>query len=290
VKGRVAKRYAEQAMKLEVVQLYVAISLLTATDTGFRTATNQRLFVELALLRLAGLGQKKNVDDYLLPDAIDRNQSFVLDNPKIEVERVKAESPVEKRPAEVRPVESTKESNSQPAEKSSIHNVAAARPSGFSIRELMNTPTDDLVRMRNAEQKKKEEEIASESDVEIETDELPEDIESRVFEASQTLSESLMATRPRLGAVLQRVMVSGKTLNVKVPNEQLREEILFNKQELQRMFIKTLGLRILVDFNIEVEIDNSFIKPVKIEEKVKYFSEMNPQFVELCKRLKIDVE
>ncbi len=290
VTGSVAKRYAEQAMKLEVVQLYDAISLLTATDTGFRTATNQRLFVELALLRLAGLGQKKNVDDYLLPDAIDRNQSFVLDNPKIEIERVKAESPVEKRPVEVRPVESTKESNSQPAEKSSIHNVAAARPSGFSIRELMNTPTDDLVRMRNAEQKKKEEEIASESDVEIETDELPEDIESRVFEASQTLSESLMATRPRLGAVLQRVMVSGKTLNVKVPNEQLREEILFNKQELQRMFIKTLGLRILVDFNIEVEIDNSFIKPVKIEEKVKYFSEMNPQFVELCKRLKIDVE
>ena len=60
VTGGVAKRYAEQAMKLDVAQLYDAISLLTATDTGFRSATNQRLFVELALLRLAGLGQKKN--------------------------------------------------------------------------------------------------------------------------------------------------------------------------------------------------------------------------------------
>jgi DNA polymerase-3 subunit gamma/tau len=59
VTGGVAKRYAEQAMKFDVPQIYEAISLLTAADSGFRSATNQRLFVELALLRLAGLGQKK---------------------------------------------------------------------------------------------------------------------------------------------------------------------------------------------------------------------------------------
>ena len=72
VTGGVAKRYAEQAMKFEVPQIYEAISLLTAADSGFRSATNQRLFVELALLRLAGLGQQKNVDEPLLPAPVAR--------------------------------------------------------------------------------------------------------------------------------------------------------------------------------------------------------------------------
>ena len=142
----------------------------------------------------------------------------------------------------------------------------------------MTAPTEDLLRKTVVAKKEVEsEDVLPESDAG--QDALPENIEEKIYEASQTLSESLMATRPRLAAVLQRVTVKGNTLCVDVPNDQLREEILFNKQELQRSFIRTMGCRVVVEFDVNVVVDNSFVKPVKLEEKVRYFSEKNPDFV-----------
>ncbi len=56
VTGSVAKRYAEQAQRAELSFLFEAVSLLTALDAGFRTATNQRLHVELGLMKLCSRG------------------------------------------------------------------------------------------------------------------------------------------------------------------------------------------------------------------------------------------
>ncbi|MBR6495513.1 MAG: DNA polymerase III subunit gamma/tau, partial [Rikenellaceae bacterium] len=299
VTGGVAKRYAEQAMKFEVPQIYEAISLLTAADSGFRSATNQRLFVELALLRLAGLGQKKNVDEPLLPAPVARE--VVIDGGGV----VLATAPqTQSAPVQVsaeRSVSVNESAKPAPEANNVTKTVAvksetvaaepsrAGRSSRFSIRELMTAPTEDLLRKTVVAKKEVEsEDVLPESDAG--QDALPENIEEKIYEASQTLSESLMATRPRLAAVLQRVTVKGNTLCVDVPNDQLREEILFNKQELQRSFIRTMGCRVVVEFDVNVVVDNSFVKPVKLEEKVRYFSEKNPDFVEFCRRLKVDVE
>jgi DNA polymerase-3 subunit gamma/tau len=291
VTGGVAKRYAEQAVKFEVAQIYEAISLLTAADTGFRNATNQRLFVELALLRLAGLGQKKNIDEGLLPAPIVRESA--LDGvgvtlgvpsrtepaPVVKSEPV-VSKPTEEPPSEVKPQSVT------------VEPPAVSRTSRFSIRELMSAPTDDLLRKKTVVQSATAADSQSETLAEGDSEQepLPDNIEEKIYEASQSLSESLMATRPRLASVLQRVTVNGNKLCVDVPNDQLREEILLNKQELQRLFIRTMGCRVVVEFDINVVVDNSFIKPVKVEEKVRYFSEKNPDFVEFCRRLKVDVE
>ena len=294
VTGGVAKRYAEQAMKFDVAQIYEAISLLTAADTGFRNATNQRLFVELALLRLAGLGQKKNIDDGLLPAPIVRESALdgvgvmLVVPSSAEPAPVSKSEPVASKPAEVTPSEVKPQSPS-------VEPRSVTRTSRFSILELMKAPTDDLLRKKTVVQsaatataENGQSELLTESDSEQET--LPDNIEEKIYEASQSLSVSLMATRPRLASVLQRVTVSGNKLCVNVPNDQLREEILLNKQELQRLFIRTMGCRVVVEFDINVVVDNSFIKPVKVEEKVRYFSEKNPDFVEFCRRLKVDVE
>ena len=60
VTGSVAERYKTQAAECSVPLLFEGINLLTAIDSGLRTATNQRLHVELGLMKLCGLGQKKN--------------------------------------------------------------------------------------------------------------------------------------------------------------------------------------------------------------------------------------
>ncbi|MFR4025731.1 MAG: DNA polymerase III subunit gamma/tau [Alistipes indistinctus] len=65
VTGSVAERYKTQAAECSVPLLFEGINLLTAIDSGLRTATNQRLHVELGLMKLCGLGQKNS--DALTP-------------------------------------------------------------------------------------------------------------------------------------------------------------------------------------------------------------------------------
>ncbi len=61
VTGSVAERYKTQASECSIPLLFEGINLLTATDAGLRPATNRRLHVELSLMKLCGLGQKKIV-------------------------------------------------------------------------------------------------------------------------------------------------------------------------------------------------------------------------------------
>ena len=58
--GTLLERYRTQAGACSVEFLFGAISCLTELDGKIRQSSNQRLLVELGLLKIAGLGQKKN--------------------------------------------------------------------------------------------------------------------------------------------------------------------------------------------------------------------------------------
>ena len=57
--GTLLERYRTQAGACDVEFLFGAISCLTELDGKIRQSSNQRLFVELGLMKIAGLGQKK---------------------------------------------------------------------------------------------------------------------------------------------------------------------------------------------------------------------------------------
>lgn len=69
--GTLLERYRTQAAACEVGFLFGAIALLTELDGKIRQSSNQRLLVELGLMKIAGLGQKKNESltsgEYSLP-------------------------------------------------------------------------------------------------------------------------------------------------------------------------------------------------------------------------------
>ena len=65
--GTLLERYRAQAEACSVEFLFGAISILTELDGKIRQSSNQRLLVELGLMKIAGLGQKKN--DPLTPDS-----------------------------------------------------------------------------------------------------------------------------------------------------------------------------------------------------------------------------
>ena len=76
--GRLIERYKEQASRCDTQLLFNAISLLTDADGKIRQSSNQRLLVELGLMKIASLGQKKNDEvafdtfdtSFALPDLI----------------------------------------------------------------------------------------------------------------------------------------------------------------------------------------------------------------------------
>ena len=70
--GTLLERYRTQAGACSVEFLFGAISCLTELDGKIRQSSNQRLLVELGLMKIAGLGQKKNASltssgEYPLP-------------------------------------------------------------------------------------------------------------------------------------------------------------------------------------------------------------------------------
>lgn len=60
VAGTLSERYCEQAARCTPPFLFGAMSLLTEADGRLRQSSNQRLLVELTLMKLAGQGQKKS--------------------------------------------------------------------------------------------------------------------------------------------------------------------------------------------------------------------------------------
>ena len=79
--GTLLERYRTQAGACNVEFLFGAISCLTELDGKIRQSSNQRLLVELGLMKIAGLGQKKNDSltssgEYPLPALTPRTAGF----------------------------------------------------------------------------------------------------------------------------------------------------------------------------------------------------------------------
>ena len=75
--GTLLERYRAQAEACEVGFLFGAISILTELDAKIRQSSNQRLLVELGLMKISGLSQKKNEGltssaEYPLPELTPR--------------------------------------------------------------------------------------------------------------------------------------------------------------------------------------------------------------------------
>ena len=88
--GSLLEKYRQQAAICEPAFLFGAISLLTEADSKLRTSSSQRLLVELTLMKISTLGQKKNNEltapieaKYDLPDLDAPRQQVVAAAPQV---------------------------------------------------------------------------------------------------------------------------------------------------------------------------------------------------------------
>ena len=84
-------------------------------------------------------------------------------------------------------------------------------------------------------------------------------------------------------------VVGGKVL-LKVPNESLYDEVMNNLTDIRKRLGELSGVRIPVDFEVVIEASREGLKPVKVEDRLRYLSQKNPLIGKLRQALDLDIE
>ena len=325
--GTLLGRYRTQAGACSVEFLFGAIALLTELDGKIRQSSNQRLLVELGLMKIAGLGQKKNnpltsSDAGALPD---------LDAPRVSAattERIapgnggsvtapSATAPAAPVPAaaatpaapatSVAPVPATTaaagDSEAQPAgnpdspraeaepgkpaaEKPATpsgpapQRTTARRPliSGASLSELLASATAPAA---VAEEPEKQEQTAMEIDPEC---------AAKLEECREQILELIRSRRPRFVAVFEQMTFRDQTIEVRVPTQDLHDEILRSRTAMLLRIAEMAGITGRIELEVTVDEQIRAKRPIRLEDRVKYLTEKNPQIAELRRALDLEVE
>ncbi|WP_304401066.1 DNA polymerase III subunit gamma/tau [uncultured Alistipes sp.] len=334
VTGGVADRYRSQAAECPVPLLFEAIDLLSTVDASLKTATNQRLHVELSLMKLCGLGQKKNNDTLTpaLPELTGRTTASgtptaephaattPIRTPQVAAPVAEAVAPAspsapsapapsvrpaaetagdgtspsqntaERRPPMPAPNVPTVPPAGAPAAAASERPAAAPRPStggvslsGRSILSLLGGETAS-----SADEDDNGDEAPEAGDESFEESDEP--AAARLEQALVRLSDELMKERPRLGVVFREATVHAEGIVLKVPNESLYDEVTHRLTDIQKRLCELAFTKTPVAIRVVVTEDKSGLKPVKVEDRLRFLTQKNPLVTRLRQSLDLDIE
>ncbi len=334
--GTLLERYRTQAAACEVGFLFGAIALLTELDGKIRQSSNQRLLVELGLMKLAGLGQKKNESlsndtDLPLPD-LDRMQrpaATTTDSVETSTARTAtaAASPAPTGPAQPyrpgadgRPVTPTATSTEgsgpaagTPADASSTSTAqqmsSATTPTAGSSTKAASagtphpTPRPTATTSRTplvsgaslAELLAEPEETndapeTGETADEVEMEAGDPDTQEKLERSRERILALIQRHRPRFVAAFELMHFRGNTISIHVTTTELRDEILRSKTAMLMRIAQLAGINGPINLQIEVNEQAQAVRPIKLEDRMRYLTEKNPLLTELRKALDLEVE
>ena len=282
--GTLLDRYRRQAEMCDTAFLFGAISLLTEADGKIKQSSNQRLLVELGLMKIASLGKKKNNDtdtldeSYPLPDLPDKITpagGSAVQAPKV---AASVATPV----AEATPP--AKAAKQEPPKPTSVPPTPAvsgrSSVADFSIANLMNSANEDI----ETKEKPKEE-----VKVQIQSSFDPHS-EQKIEERRAAVIEAILSERPRFVVAFEKMKVAGHTITVEVPSQTLYEEIMRSKTEVLLAIARTAGVEGSLELEVKVNEQIKAARPIKLEDRIKHITEKNPLVLELKKALDMEYE
>ena len=316
--GTLLERYRTQAGACSVEFLFGAISVLTELDGKIRQSSNQRLLVELGLMKIAGLGQKKNdtltsSGEYPLPELTPRTAAAA--QPQPDPATRPGPNPVPAAPqqsAAVQPGQASQPASAPipapapqpaaprpetPAQSAAAPGPApapAARPeaskpapqpvrrpliSGTSLSELLASAGS------NPDEEPSEQETA-----EPEVATIDPECERKLERAREKILNLIRERRPRFVPAFELMRVQGNTISLSVPTSELREEILRSKTGMLMRIAELAGITGAIELEVVVNEEIRAARPIKLEDRVKYMTEKNPLIAELRKALDLEVE
>ena len=288
--GRLIERYKEQATRCSEAFLFGAISLLTEADGKIRQSSNQRLLVELGLMKIAGLGQKKNDEvaslslevDVPLPEL--QPSQPVQQQPSQPVQPIQQPAPAQQVIAVAQPA-----SAPQPAPTTVAAPVEAEKPAetamprataprsrraGLSLGSLLSEDTNAKVKV---------EALSSDEDVDP-------DCEAKLMGIKAQFVEILSKGRMRYVPVFETMMVKERLIQVTVPSKELFEEIMRDKLEWLKELQKLAGLKCSIDLEVIINEAVRIARPITIEDRLRHLVAKNDRLKEMIEVLVLDAE
>ena len=299
--GTLLERYRAQAAQCPEEFLFGAIALLTEADGKIKQSSNQRLLVELGLMKIAGLGKKKNdggsislsAEGLSLPDLPDKITP-VANTATISVTQTQPKQPSQPI-ASVSANESHNESQNIPQptqpqpkiEPTPAREPSGNRPqptsasrtsvSGLSIADLMrgaaNVPKDD------------EETSVDSNDITIDARS-----EEKITAVKDRVIKDILEERPRFVVAFESMQIDGHCIKVEVPTSQLYEEIMRSKTEILMQIAQTAGVTGMLELDIKINEQIKASRPIKLEDRIKFMTERNENILELKRLLDMDYE
>ena len=299
--GSVLERYKQQSAVCGIDTLFGGISLLGALDGGFRTATNQRLHVELGLMKLCGMEQKKSPDVSApaLPPLI-RQEAPVAPTqpapapaqPAPQPQPVQApvapQAPTQAAAPTVAPQPAQPVAAPQPATQPS---VVAPRPSApAQPTPAATTPRKSIFGGGSIAAIISGTATSASEDEEATVAYYDPESESKITAGREAFISELAGEFPRLSYALKTMKVTGHTISAVVMTDLLREDILRHSPEITTILQRTCGIEGGIILDITVTKDKGTTLPIKSEDKVKFLTKENPELLNLIKELDLSIE
>ena len=307
--GTLLERYRQQATLCDTEVLFGAISILTEADGKIKQSSNQRLLVELGLMKIAGLGKKKNDDspielEYTLPDLPD--QITPAQTPLVQTQAAQTQPAIA--PSTLQPTAATTPAPQQAEESHPVtpqaqapqsvveekaNEVAESAPtpapaeprtitrrtslSGFSLSSLMGSSS------QSAEQKQEEQQPTEQIHYDPAT-------ELKVTTHREAVIAAILEERPRFVVAFEKMKVKDHTILLEVPSHTLYEEIMRSKTEILLQIVRTAGIEGSLEMEIKVNEEIKVARPIKLEDRIRHMNEKNPHLAELKRVLDMEYE
>ena len=292
--GTLMERYRAQAQVCEAEFLFGAISILTELDGKIRQASNGRLLVELGLMKIARLGQKKKIEDeelFELPALEPRVAPAPVVAvapavaPAVQAAPAPAPAPAPT-PQPVQPATPAPQPTPQPVvETPKVESPKVEQPTPQPAVRKSSIGLS-LSAMLAEEEAPKQVEKSEETLQPV----IDPNSEQKLRVAATAILAMVRVERPRFYPSFERMELVGNEIRISVPSHELHDEIMRNRTALLLQIARKASvegaLELVVSINEEIRAE----KPIKLEDRVRYMAERCPRLGTLRTALDMEVE
>ena len=297
--GTLVERYKEQASRCSEAMLFNAIALLTEADGKIRQSSNQRLLVELGLMKIAGLGQKKNdeIDSptfettIALPELSQAAPSVATPSVTPSVAPVVSEPRVTPQPQVPQPAPQSQAPAPQPvaAERANTAGGQESAPPRRRTTSGRGSSTSISLNALIGGGAKTATELAEEAVAATEVHIDPQS-ESKLRAIKSSFVQNLMVKRPRFGVIFNTMEVEGNVVVVTVASQETANELLQNRTEWLNDIASAAGVDGTLDLRVVVNEEVRTARPITLEDRLKHLVAKNDKLKDMIEALALDAE
>ncbi len=310
------KRYLEQSQAIEYKQLLTGIDLASECDFKYKNSQNQRLLVELCLMKLASLSngnlsEKKNLDVSIQPASEVKKKATTLSttpSPSVEEPSQERDLKVKKEVQQTKDTEKKEENSS--AENAAIAKATEENRNTNATSEVSagdkNSTSASAEKEENSVGKaiqktsgfslkaiKKKKELMAEKEKNK-----PQEIERFSAFTEEDMQKAWSAYAKKIEKRGNKILASvynsdipklkGKKICIELPNETMKISVMQDQSSLMKYLKEQLDN---TEISLEIEVNHVQEKKYAFTPREKYqkLAEVNPAIETLRKTFELDI-